>query len=113
MGHLAGVVVGLMVSTVYPPVDCSIRINAVIALLRGDWQTSLTFHAFAIFFVIALALIALATVLPVSPRYKMIKLVENLEQRTGLTVILLMGVVIYWLGRLLILREAYINLIVG
>jgi hypothetical protein len=117
--HLSLVVSGLpswrsplLVIFGIPDPGCGLS-RAVIALLRGDWQTSLTFHAFAIFFVIALVLIALAAVLPVSPRDKMVRLVENLEQRTGLTAILLIGLVIYWLGRLLILREAYIDLMVG
>jgi hypothetical protein len=87
--------------------------RAILALLRGDWQTSLTFHAFAPFFVVALILIAVAAVLPSSPRNKIIAWVEEVEGRTGLTTILLVGLIIYWLARLFILREAYITLIAG
>jgi len=55
----------------------------------------------------------MAAVLPSSPRNKIIAWVEEGEGRTGLTAILLVGLVIYWLARLFILREAYITLIAG
>ena len=87
--------------------------RAIVAFLRGDWQTSLTFHAFAPFFIVALTLIAVAAVLPSSPRDKISDWVENVEVRTGLTAILLIGLVVYWLVRLLILGKTYITLITG
>lgn len=87
--------------------------RAIVALLRGDWQTSLTFHAFAPFFVVALTLIAMVAVLPSALNDRIIAWVEEVEGRTGLTAILLVGLVIYWLARLFILREAYIMLIAG
>lgn len=87
--------------------------RAIVALLRGDWQTSLKFHAFALFFVIALTLIAMTAILPSALNDKIIAWVEEVEERTGLTAILLVGLVIYWLARLFILREAYITLIAG
>ena len=87
--------------------------RAILALLRGDWQTSLTFHAFGLPFTIALTLIAMAAILPVSLRDKMAEWVGELERRTGLTAILLIGLFIYWLVRLLILRQAFVDLIVG
>lgn len=87
--------------------------RAIVALLRGDWQTSLTFHAFAPFFVVALTLIAMAAILPSSLNDRIMACVEEVEGRTGLTAILLVGLVVYWLVRLFILREAYITLIAG
>ncbi|PJB65393.1 MAG: hypothetical protein CO094_10105 [Anaerolineae bacterium CG_4_9_14_3_um_filter_57_17] len=93
-----------------PDPSCSLS-RAIIALLRGDWRTSLTFHAFAPLFIAALSLIAIATVLPQWPRDKVVALVENLERHTGLTALLLISLVIYWLARLLILRETFIKLV--
>lgn len=87
--------------------------RAIVALLQGDWQTSLRFHAFAPFFVVALTLIAMAAILPSALNDRIIAWVEEVEGRTGLTAILLVGLVIYWLARLFILREAYIALIAG
>ena len=87
--------------------------RAILALLRGDWETSLSFHAFGLPFIIALTLIAMAAILPVSSRDKMTDWVRKLERRTGLTAIFLIGLFIYWLVRLLILRQAFVDLIVG
>ena len=87
--------------------------RAILALLRGDWETSLSFHAFGLPFVFALTLIAMAAILPVSSRDKMTDWVGKLERRTGLTAIFLIGLFIYWLVRLLILGDPYIKLIVG
>ncbi|MBI1881917.1 MAG: DUF2752 domain-containing protein [Chloroflexi bacterium] len=95
-----------------PDPGCGLS-RAIVALLRGDWQTSLTFHAFAPLFVLALTLIAITAVLPAWPRDKIVAWVEGIERHTGLTAILLIGLVAYWLARLLILRAAFINLIAG
>ena len=93
-----------------PDLGCGLS-RAIVALLRGDWQTSLTFHAFAPFFVIALTLIAFAAVLPSTIRDKAVIWIETLERRTGLTSFLLIGLVVYWLARMLIMREAFFQLV--
>ncbi len=95
-----------------PDPGCGLS-RAIVALLRGDWRTSLTFHAFAPLFVVALSLIAITAVLPQRPRDKIVALIEDVERHTGLTALLLIGLVIYWLARLLILRGAFINLVAG
>lgn len=93
-----------------PDPGCGLT-RAIVALLRGDWRTSLTFHAFAPLFAMALGLIAVTTFLPAELQKKLVVLVEGLEQRTGLTAFLLIALIIYWLARLLILREAFIALV--
>jgi hypothetical protein len=95
-----------------PDPGCGLS-RALVALLRGDWRTSLTFHAFAPLFVVALSLIGVTTFLPRGPRDKLVALVDHLEHRTGLTAILLLGLVLYWLARLLFMREAFLKLIAG
>jgi hypothetical protein len=95
-----------------PDPGCGLS-RAIVALLRGEWRTALTLHAFAPLFLIALNLIALATVLPAVARDNIAIRVEELEHQTGLTALLLMGLVVYWLARLLILREAFLQLIAG
>lgn len=52
-----------------------------------------------------------AAILPPGMRDKVIAWIETLEHRTGLTAFLLIGLVIYWLARLLILREAFLRLV--
>ena len=87
--------------------------RAIIALVQGDWRTSLTLHAFAPLFILALVLVVWATILPQKQRIWLIGQLEIVERRTGITAILLIGLVLYWLVRLLIFPEAFINLIKG
>lgn len=95
-----------------PDPGCGLT-RAIVALLRGDWQTSLTFHAFAPLFIVALALIAGGAMLPSVCRNWLVDRIASVERRTRLTVILLVALVIYWLGRLLFLRQEYLMLIAG
>jgi hypothetical protein len=95
-----------------PDPGCGLS-RAIVALLRGNWRTSLIFHAFAPLFVVALSLIGITTFLPRGPRDKLVALVEALEHRTGLTSIVLIGLMLYWLARLLFMREAFLKLIAG
>ena len=87
--------------------------RAITALVRGDWQTSFTFHLFAPFFLLALTLMAWATFSPDAQRQWLAAHVEIIERRSGIVGILLVGLVVYWLARLFILREAFFNLIAG
>jgi hypothetical protein len=112
MAHLPGWPCVVRLCLGIPCPGCGLS-RAIAALLHGDWQGSLIYHAFAPFFILALALIALAAFLPASPRNWLINRIEIIERHTGLTAILLLGLVFYWLARLVILREAFINLIVG
>lgn len=95
-----------------PDPGCGLS-RAIVALLHGDWRTSLTFHAFAPLFVVALSLITVTAVLPPKQRDKVVAFVENLERRTGMTAFFLIGLVIYWLARLLIMHEAFFALVAG
>lgn len=87
--------------------------RAISALIHGDLETSLTYHAFAPLFLIGLLLTAFVTFLPANPRCQAINLVGRIERDTGVTAIFLISLVLYWLARMLILREAFFNLIMG
>lgn len=87
--------------------------RAMVALLHGDWRTSLDLHAFAPIFALALVLVIWATILPQKQRIWLVSQLEIVERRTGITAILLIGLVLYWLVRLLIFPAAFINLIKG
>ena len=93
-----------------PDLGCGLS-RASVALLRGDWQRAFTYHAFAPAFVVALGMIGLAAFLPHQMRRKIAAWVEFAERRTGLTAFLLIGLVVYWLARLLFMREAFLALI--
>lgn len=87
--------------------------RAVALLLHGDLRASLSFHVFAPVFLLAFVMIGSARLLPEPARLRMIAKVELLERRTGITVIVLGGLVLYWLARLLILQSAFVQLIRG
>jgi hypothetical protein len=61
--------------------------RSIIALVQGDWRTSLTLHAFAPLFILALVLVVWATILPQKQRIWLIDQLEIVERRTGITAI--------------------------
>jgi hypothetical protein len=83
------------------------------SLLHGKWEQSLSFHAFAPVFVIALALVTCTALSPKRFRSHIIGMTESLERHTGITTLLLLGLIVYWLARLLILRSDFVRLIQG
>ena len=93
-----------------PDLGCGLT-RAIVFLLRGEWQKALIYHAFAPLFVIALGTVGLATFLPNQRRDRLVAWIEGIESRTGSTAILLIGLVIYWLARLLIMRGDFLTLV--
>ena len=87
--------------------------RAITALLQGDWETSLALHAFAPFFLLTLVIMTGVILLPSPQRTWLIDQIKTIEHCTGITAILLLGLVFYWLTRLLFFREAFFNLIMG
>jgi len=87
--------------------------RASLFLFRGDWRRALDFHAFAPVLILALALIGCAAVAPKTPRARLITGIESLERYTGITSLVLLGLIVYWLARLLILQSAFVRLIQG
>ena len=85
--------------------------SATTALLHGDWHTSLSLHAFAPLFLIALTLIGVSSLLPERPRRSLIYTIETIERRTGIATILLLGLMLYWLIRLLLFPDAAARLV--
>lgn len=87
--------------------------RAVILLLKGDLQASLRFHAFAPIVLLTAVALILVLLLPRSITQPAISKVTMLEQQTGFTVIILVGLILYWLARLLFLQTAFVQLIRG
>ena len=87
--------------------------RAVVALLQGDWQRSLELHAFAPILMVALLLMAWSVILPPKQRTWFLACLEVVERRTGITAILLISLMIYWLIRLLVFPNAFLNLVKG
>jgi hypothetical protein len=114
---------GLLVASGLPGWPCPVRhllgipcpgcglSRAMAALLRGEWHTSLALHAFAPLFLLALALIGFSAMLPERPRRSLVYTIETIEHRTGITFLLLVCLMLYWLIRLLFFPETAARLI--
>jgi hypothetical protein len=87
--------------------------RATVLLLKGDLAGSLRFHAFAPLFLIAIFALILSVLLPKSIIQPAIARAELIERKTGLTVLILGGLILYWLARLLFLQAAFVQLIRG
>ncbi len=87
--------------------------RAVIFLLKGDLQASLRFHAFAPVVLLAAMALVLVLLLPRSITQPAIAKLNKLERQTGFTVIILVGLILYWLARLLFMQTAFVQLIRG
>jgi hypothetical protein len=73
--------------------------TAVGQLLKGDWQTGVQTHAFAPLLLIILILMLAAIALPAAYLSELSDRVARLEQKTGITAIILLSMVVYWLLR--------------
>jgi hypothetical protein len=87
--------------------------RACMLLLRGQVQASMKFHAFAPVFLVLIAVLVMGTLLPRSVTEPLIHKAETLERQTGLTIIILGGLILYWLARLLLFPIAFAQLIRG
>ncbi|MCW1967051.1 MAG: DUF2752 domain-containing protein [Anaerolineae bacterium] len=83
------------------------------AMLQGQWATMAQYHLFAPFFAIAFILIAVSLTLPARLHGQFVGAVARFERQTRLVAITLILLVMYWLVRLLWLRESFVNLIVS
>jgi len=87
--------------------------RACLLLLRGDVQASIKFHAFAPVFLVLISILIIGTLLPRSLTEPLIHKAETLERQTGLTIIILGGLILYWLARLVFFPTAFAQLIRG
>src|SRR4029453_12112969 len=86
--------------------------RATMLLLQGDVNASFRFHAFAPIVLLGILMVTLAAVLPKSLIQPLVLRTERLERQTGLTVMILTGLILYWLTRLLVF-PAFVQLIRG
>ncbi len=82
-------------------------------MLHNDWQTTLTVHAFAPLFLLALVCIGIASILPEQYRNIFDSRVAYIEKHTGITAFLLIGLVLYWIARLALTPASFIQVING
>lgn len=70
-------------------------------------------HAFAPFLLLGLTIITFCVLGPRHHTERIASRAETLERQTGVTGILLVGLILYWLARLLIMQTAFVRLIQG
>ena len=87
--------------------------RAIALLFQGQWRASLTMHAFAPAFLLALIVVLAAALMPEIYRPAFVSNLERLERKTAIPVVLLAGLVVYWLARLLFLQSTFFQLIRG
>ncbi|MBC8029170.1 MAG: DUF2752 domain-containing protein [Pyrinomonadaceae bacterium] len=87
--------------------------RACTLLLKGEVQASIEFHAFAPIFVVLIAILMTSTILPRAVSEPLIHKAERLERQTGVTIIILGGLILYWLARLLLFPTMFAQLIRG
>ena len=74
--------------------------TAMTMLVQGQWKLAVQAHAFAPVILIVFMMMTIAIGLPSAYLRKFSFCVERLEQKTGITAILLLSMVIYWLLRI-------------
>ena len=110
--HLPGWECAFFRVTGLPCPGCGLT-RACVLLLRGELQASIKFHAFAPVFVLFIAMLIICTLLPRTVTESFIDKAEMLERKTGITIIILSGLILYWLARLFLFPTAFAQLIRG
>lgn len=87
--------------------------RASTALLRGDWEAALAYHALAPLLWLFIFLLGVASLIPDRSRHWLLDHVTRIEGRLGLGALGLATLFIYWLVRLLFYHNTYMALIVG
>ena len=110
--HLPGWECAFFRLTGVPCPGCGLT-RACMLLLKGEVQASIKFHAFAPIFVLLIALLIICTLLPRTLTDPLINKAETLERQTGITIIFLGGLILYWLARLILIPTEFAQLIRG
>lgn len=87
--------------------------RAMVFLLQGEWSQSIRFHAFAPLLVVGLVMVACMALIPEFPRTRFLRRFESFERQTGITGFLLIGLIVYWVARLVFMQSALVHLIQG
>ena len=74
--------------------------NAMASLLQGHWQTAVQTHAFAPVILAVSVMLLIAIGLPAAQLEKFSGSIKRLEQKSGITAILLLSMLVYWLLRI-------------
>jgi len=74
--------------------------RAIVLLVQGHWQPAIALHAFAPVVLAIGILLAASSVMPERLRKVMVVQVTDFERRTGITALLILSALIYWVLRI-------------
>jgi uncharacterized protein DUF2752 len=110
--HLPGWQCPVLHASGVPCPGCGLT-RAIALLFQGEWRASITMHAFAPVFLIALMVVGTAALMPAPHRQVFVSKIERLEQKTAIPLLLLAAMFLYWLVRLLFFPTTFFQLIRG
>jgi Protein of unknown function (DUF2752) len=87
--------------------------RATLLLVQGHFKEALTMHAFAPLLIVALTVITFCTIAPQKQTELLAAPTETIERYTGITILVLSGLILYWLVRLMLFQAAFVRLIQG
>ena len=73
--------------------------RAMVLFIQGHWQASISLHVFAPIVLAIGILLATGSALPKRLQQKMVAHVTDFERRTGITALLILSALIYWILR--------------
>ena len=74
--------------------------TAMTLLAKGHWSAAIAMHAFAPLFLAILTFMAIAVILPAGYLGKLSSGITVVEKRTGISAIILLSMLLYWLLRI-------------
>jgi hypothetical protein len=98
--HVGGIECPVMKLFHRPCPGCGLS-RACAAFLKGDFDGSLKLHAFAPAFAVLALLFFVSGILPVGPRATLSNRIERIERGSGVVLLALGALFLYWLVRLL------------
>ena len=76
--------------------------RAMALLIQGDWQASVIMHAFAPVFLLGFVFLGASAVMPKGFHRQFVQITAKWESRLGIIPFILVGLLTYWVLRLLI-----------
>lgn len=74
--------------------------RATVLFVQGHWQASISLHGFAPIVLAIGILLATGSAMPQRLRHKMVAHATDFERRTGITALLIISALIYWILRI-------------
>ena len=100
----------LLQTTGIPCPGCGLS-RSMVLFLTGKWKESLALHLFGPFFLFLIVSTGIIAVLPSRYRTSVVNKIQVIEERTGVSAVFLISLILYWCLRMLLAPAAFIRLI--